>query len=434
MTREDVVIAFELLLGRAPESEATIDAHRGLPDRRALGEVILRSPECRLIHGSDWPMREAPRRADGTPLATWRFGRDGNAGPALREGLAVPDLHACWTTGDASRLVLPIPEAPPGCDLALTITLASFHQAQRLALSVQGRELVACVVRGATALAVRVPAALLDGQSTLALTLQHPDTVRPCDVSASPDDRTLGFAVQSVELATLPRAAAEPAAADVLQHFQNLGENCEFGFLLQRFAGGGGGLLRFSGLPYDQLLRGIATRFEGFPDRARMHVERHTTRTGGIEAMVVEDGFSFLTHTGIANEALQQLNDATLLDREARRLGWLRRLFVEELEEGLTVFVYRTHPARSHAEMMALWLAMRRLGGCALLWVVEAEAGLPAGSVLVLGEGFLKGFIERLASSDNTEDLHLEGWLALCHRALRLVRNEDGEPGAGWSG
>ncbi len=438
VTREDVMLAFDMLLGRAPESEATIEQHRRLPDRRTLAGTILRSAEGQTIHApAGTPAEAAPATApqpaagDGsTLLALWRFARDGEAGPAMREGWAAPDLDACWTIGATSRLELPLPETLPDADLALVIALAAFHRPQQLSVSVGGRELAVCVVRGATALAVRVPRALCHGRPWLDLALGHPDAVRPCDVSPSHDDRRLAFSVQWVELATLPQAPPSPPVGDLLQHFQNLGESCEFGLLLQRHAEGGSGLLRFSFLPYDQLLRGILGRFAGFPDRARLRLERHATRTGGTEAMVREDGHGFLTHTGVADTALRDLDEATLLDREAVRLGWLRRLFVEELEDGQTIFVYRTRPARSHAEATALWLALRRHGGCTLLWVVEEEPGLPAGSVLVLGEGFLKGFIERLAPADNAEDLHAEGWLALCRRALALAR-ADGRGSSG---
>ncbi len=430
VTREEVVLAFRLLLGREPESEAAIEGHRHLPGLAALRETIMRSAEYR--HHAPPLAAEPERRAgDSVRLAAWGFGRDGEAGFGVREGWSAPEPEFCWTTGEASRVELPLPAVLPSDGLVLEVALAAFHHPQRLSLRVGECRLAECVVRGATVLAVPVPAGLLDGQAALVLSLHHPDAVRPCDVSASADDRRLGLAVRWVALATLPPAAAGPEPAELLQGFQNLGENCEFGFLLQRHAAGGGGLLRFSGLPHDQLLRGLATRFEGFPDRARMRLERHATRTGGEEAMVIEEGYGLVSHTGVADERLRHVDEATLLDREAVRLGWLRRLFVEELEDGRTIFVYRTRPARSLAEMTALWLALRRLGTCTLLWVVEAEPELPAGSVLVLGEGFLKGFAERLAPVGNTEDLHLEGWLALCRQAVRLARAGEDEPDAG---
>lgn len=47
LTRGDVIAAFETILGRVPESEDAIRDHLrlGLPDRVALGETLLRTPE-----------------------------------------------------------------------------------------------------------------------------------------------------------------------------------------------------------------------------------------------------------------------------------------------------------------------------------------------------------------------------------------------------
>ncbi len=417
LPREDVVAAFELMLGRPPESEAVIAAHRALPDRPALGRVLRGSAEFRLS--------EAEGRADTpdcVPLLAVRLGRDGDAAAALGGGWGAPDDRSRWTVAADSTVALPLPEAARGCELALTMALAPFHRPQRLRLAVDGRALLEATVGGPTVLGCRVPASLTGGP-VLPLSLWHPDGVRPCDVSASLDERALGFAVEAVELARAPLPLPAPAPTDeaLLRRFGSLGETCEFGFVLSRFDRGGSGLLRFSAMHHDALLRGLREGFPGFPDRARMRVERHGTRTGGVEAMVVEDGWRFITHSGVADAALEGETDAALLDREAPRLRFLRRLFLEELRDGRTVFVHRAAPGRALAEVEALWLALRRLGRCALLWVAEAEPGLPPGSVLELGEGFLKGFLPRLAPADNAEDYDLEGWLTLCRRALRLA-------------
>lgn len=62
-TREDVVHAFRFILGREPESEAVIEAHRNIPTMAALRETLLRSLEfgqkfSKLLLG-DVPAEEA---------------------------------------------------------------------------------------------------------------------------------------------------------------------------------------------------------------------------------------------------------------------------------------------------------------------------------------------------------------------------------------
>ena len=47
VTREDIRLAYELILQRHPESEQAYDAHRHFPNRMALGKALLRSEEFR---------------------------------------------------------------------------------------------------------------------------------------------------------------------------------------------------------------------------------------------------------------------------------------------------------------------------------------------------------------------------------------------------
>lgn len=50
VTREDVIWAFRMILGRDPESEHAIQAHLVLPDRSALRDVLLDSTEFKQRH------------------------------------------------------------------------------------------------------------------------------------------------------------------------------------------------------------------------------------------------------------------------------------------------------------------------------------------------------------------------------------------------
>lgn len=428
--REEVITAFELLLGRLPENEAVITHHRRLASRVELGETIRGSAEFQSRHawarhvGEEGEERATQSLAEGgdcTVLASYRFAAGENGVGLLRDGWSEPEAEFCWSDGLESGIELPVPPYPADAGLALTLRLVPFQDAQRVSLAVGGVELLATLIRRPAELACAIPPCLLATGEPLRVTLHHPDASRPSDHWASEDHRLLALGLAGLRLATLPVERVEQDDAAVLRHFESLGDNCEFGFVQQRNSVFAGGLLRFNTMPTHQLLRGLATGFERFPDRSRMRLERHPTLADDHEYIVYEDGYGLGGHTSI--KVLQGGDShAALLDREHTRLTFLKRLLIEELENGETIFVFKRNLAPSEAEVMALWLGIRRFGRCSLLWVVPEAPGLPAGSLVVLAEGLLKGYIDRFAPYADAEDFSLACWLTICRRALRFTR------------
>ncbi len=425
ITRQDVVNAFRLLLGRAPENEAAIAHHVKLANLTALGEVIRGSAEFRFLHALDArrggqapPAATEPRIAS---LAQYDFDRDGTAVPLLGRGWSEPEPGSCWSVGTSSEIALPSPRPEPAGDIGVVVVATPFRPPQRLSILLDGVVLATVLARGEVTVGCRIPHRLIAGRE-IRLGFQHPDAMRPCDYAPSSDQRQLGFAFHRLELTALPPDPGGPSDAELMRHFESLGDNCEIGFVQRRCGVEPIGLLRFNSMPIEQLMRGLRTRFEGFPDRARMRLERHTDRIGGAEYIIYEDGYKLAGHTAIIDQhSIDASGEAALLDREFIRLGFLRRLLLEELEGDETIFVYKRNQTPDEAEIIALWLALRRLGGCTLLWVVPEEAGLPAGSVTMLGEGLLKGRVDRFAAYNDAENVSLACWLTLCRRTLRIT-------------
>jgi hypothetical protein len=121
-------------------------------------------------------------------------------------------------------------------------------------------------------------------------------------------------------------------------------------------------------------------------------------------------------------------------EQEAARLKFLRRKFIEELEAGEKIFVYRFGGQVSEEEIVPLHMALNRYGPATLLWVVEAERGRPAGAVEVLMPGLMKGYIDRFAPDDNAHDLSFDGWLRLCVNACVLDRLQKSASATGGMG
>jgi len=108
--------------------------------------------------------------------------------------------------------------------------------------------------------------------------------------------------------------------------------------------------------------------------------------------------------------------------QEATRLKFLRRKFLEELDAGEKIFVFKSGPSVQEAEILPLFIALNRKQSNTLFWVVPEEPGRPNGTVEVLMNGLLKGYIDRFAPGDNAHDFSFESWVRLCVHAFQLNR------------
>jgi hypothetical protein len=108
--------------------------------------------------------------------------------------------------------------------------------------------------------------------------------------------------------------------------------------------------------------------------------------------------------------------------QEAMRLQFLRRKFVEELDAGEKIFVFKSGSAVMESEILPLFMALNRKQSNTLFWVVPEEPGRPSGTVEVLMNGLLKGYIDRFAPADNAHEFSFEAWVRLCVHAFLLNR------------
>jgi hypothetical protein len=107
-------------------------------------------------------------------------------------------------------------------------------------------------------------------------------------------------------------------------------------------------------------------------------------------------------------------------EQESARLKFLLRKFMEELQAGEKIFVYKRDAAVTEEEILPLHMSLNRYGDNTLLWVMPAEPDRPAGTVEVVRPGLLKGYIDRFAPDDNAHDFSFDGWLRICANACVL--------------
>lgn len=394
---------------------------------------------------------------NGAELAlTIGFGASGNSLGYLGGGWARAEPDFTWATGPESHVMFQ--RVHDVQDYILTLDVVPFIHPpelpdQRLIVSVNSRVVGSCVIARPSLLGYRIPADLVGQSERSLITLQHPDATCPADFPGNEDDRSLAFAVREIKLyrqnsvehpaeKRLPdglmlssrrgRGAGGSLLVDTAQwvaertgldlpglalKFESLGENCEFGLVQRRCDAEPLGLLRFSSTFLRNLIRGLDSEFEGLGDAE--DVDPRLEGDARKEFMVHEKRYGLVYHTFVYEG---QRSLWLMKEQESARLKFLRRKFLEELEAGDKIFVYKRNVPVFEEEILPLFMALSRHAGNTLLWVVPAERDRPPGTVEILRQGLLKGYIDRFALEDNAHDFSFDGWITVCANAYLLSR------------
>jgi hypothetical protein len=203
-----------------------------------------------------------------------------------------------------------------------------------------------------------------------------------------------------------------PTAAEILGGFESLGDNCELG-IAQRFAGIEPlGLFRLNFATLPALLRALDSDFAGIDG------------PGDLELMVEPDreyrvrvrGYDFMYHT---ERYVGQVAPDVLLAQQVVAVRFLVRKLRADLAAAEKIFVRKGEDSRREPDIEALHRALRRHGPATLLWVVPEDRERRRGTVEVLRDGLLRGFIDRFAPLDDVHSLSA-AWYEVCRNARAL--------------
>jgi hypothetical protein len=202
-----------------------------------------------------------------------------------------------------------------------------------------------------------------------------------------------------------------PPAPSLFDHFQSLGSNCELGEVQRHFGSEPLGLFRFATTPLKGLMPFLTGKSDPFASPATVEI---VVGDGG-EYNVVVKPYGFIFHTDVASAAMQP---DRARDHQLKKLRFLWRKLVEDLEEGDRIFVYKSGLWMAKSRIAELAALLRRRGPNHLLWVTEAEPGWPAGTVKLVAPGLMRGAIDRLSTKEG--GISFEMWRQVCRRAHRL--------------
>lgn len=200
--------------------------------------------------------------------------------------------------------------------------------------------------------------------------------------------------------------------AALVCHFESLGRGCEFGFLQREAGAEPMGLLRFAGLRLDGLIQGLRTRFAGIAatENVRLSLDGNEYR---VEAVNV--GFRYHTELFVGDIEPEQLHRL-----ECRKLRFLARQLIEELEGGTKIFVYQQHEPLLAQDLVRLLSALAAYGSPTLLWMLEADAVNKPGTVEVVSDRLLVGYLQCLAPLEAVHQPHVASWMAVCRSAYDI--------------
>jgi hypothetical protein len=203
---------------------------------------------------------------------------------------------------------------------------------------------------------------------------------------------------------------------ELVRSFEALAGNCEFGFFQRRCGAEPLSLLRFAAGRYSLVLRGIDNGFEGIdrPDHLLLRLD-----PTGSEWMVEETTYGLVYHTFVSPNAVTREG---MYPREAKRLAFLARKFMEDVVDGTKIFVCKDEFGMSLAEVLPLALALNRHGPCTILWLTATTAPDQHGRVDVIAPRVMRGYLDGLAEVGDPGAFSLAGWLSVCVNALLLFK------------
>jgi hypothetical protein len=209
----------------------------------------------------------------------------------------------------------------------------------------------------------------------------------------------------------------------LLEAFESLGDNCEFGLVQRYFGAEPLGLLRWASIGSYELAEALSSRFAGVGD-----ADITTLICSGSNEYVTRDQkYRMTMHTFIKCDSV---SSETLHPQLMRRLAFLGRKLIEDLSNGEKIFVFKSIRGISDAEIALIAKALQQYGKNRLLCVREAGERHSPGSVAVAAPGVCVGYITKFGHHGGSWNIDFDSWLSVCAESARVFeQSQDGRAG-----
>lgn len=232
----------------------------------------------------------------------------------------------------------------------------------------------------------------------------------------------------------VPAPMPDPDATDrqvsaLAMQFESLGGRglgCEFG-IFQRDCGAEPlGLLRWADMPYDMLVETLRNRFAGVGTEEYTELFLNAIG-GGRGEYCTRDLRGMMFQRSFVYE--DQTTRDKMLVSVIKRLQFLTRKLIADLEEGTKIFVFRlTDRNLTDDEIADLHAAMRAYGDNWLLYVRYEDADHPNGTVELVAPGLMIGYMDRFklsATNQLSAAPPTASWLTVCRNAYAIWKGGD---------
>jgi hypothetical protein len=207
---------------------------------------------------------------------------------------------------------------------------------------------------------------------------------------------------------------------ELVLQFESLGDSCELG-LVQRSVGAEPlGMFRFAGAPLRHLIRAMEARFEGIADPTQIRVQPENG-----EYMIKLTKYDFIYH---AHVRIGEADPAMLHEQQTRTVRFLIDKLVADLGSAEKLMVFRQNEELSANDLLDFRSALSGYGPATLLWVQATRPGHPPGTVTLLDDRLMIGYVTRLARRDNAPDFDLRSWLTMLRTAHAIRPARPGRP------
>jgi hypothetical protein len=201
--------------------------------------------------------------------------------------------------------------------------------------------------------------------------------------------------------------------ADVLQRFESLGDNCEFGFVQRANGFEDGGLLRWSVSPLDKLILCLDTNFKDF--------YLFDNLEPSAPDMVRDTGTGLMFHT-----QMHSIDGRFVLDEDACReiyvkekgkMDHLLHKFRRRIQQPGVICVYKRNSGTTDDEAQYLQRSLNKLGRSRLLLVRSTDDKARWGTVDRSALGFLVGLLDEFAPYSAADQVSIRVWNELLKNA-----------------
>jgi hypothetical protein len=203
----------------------------------------------------------------------------------------------------------------------------------------------------------------------------------------------------------------------LLQLFESLGENCDFGVVQRAIGLEPVGLFRFGACNAADIIMLLRTRFERLGDAQDLWLEVVGPQR---EYWLKSHHCSYSSHT---DRFADQDSEEVVHAAQVEKTRYLKTKLMRDLSRSRRLFVFKG--ACDMATIRKIVRQMQTYGPNCLLWVRVADAHHAPGSVQQVADGLMQGFVSRYGTYDGPPSLPVEEWVALCANAYRLWRNAD---------